>query len=66
MVPMLAECLVIFIVSFRGTLKTVFQLFTNVIGLNMANGLRKVLKYHASGKEIFISYTETQITVKEY
>jgi hypothetical protein len=63
---MLTECLIIFIVSFRGTLKTVSQLFTNVIELNMVNGLRKVLKYHVRGKEIFISYTLTQITVKEY
>lgn len=38
----------------------------NIIGLNMVNGLQKVLKYHVSGKEIIISYTEIQINVKEY
>jgi len=61
---MLIECVIIFIVSFWGILKTVFLLFTKVTGLNTMIGLLKILKYHVKGKEVFILYNETLMIFK--
>jgi hypothetical protein len=45
-------------------LENSFPISYKSYGTDAMTGLCKVLKYHVSGKETFILYTETQITSK--